>query len=75
VNNTVDSNFVFNLSATSVFSLDNVSEANQTTIVAPTITTIEYEKDYAVQVKSIEDETDSKEYDFDSFYLKWYPIY
>ena len=45
VNNTVDSNFVFNLSATSVFSLDNVSEANQTTIVTPTITTIEYEKE------------------------------
>ena len=69
VNNTVDSNFVFNLSATSVFSLDNVSEANQTTIVTPTITTIEYEKEYAVQVKSIDDLTDSSEYAFDSFYL------
>ena len=46
-----------------------MSEANQTTIVTPTITTIEYEKEYAVQVKSIDDLTDSSEYAFDSFYL------
>ncbi|MDD4330300.1 MAG: calcium-binding protein, partial [Aliarcobacter sp.] len=69
VGNTQDSNFVFSLNATSEFSMDNVSEANRDTIIAPVKTLIEFEKDYAVQVKDIQIETKAKEYDFESFYL------
>ena len=69
VGNKQKSNFVFSLNATSEFSMDNVSEANRDTIIAPVKTLIEFEKDYAVQVKDIQIETKAKEYDFESFYL------
>ena len=52
-----------------IFDINNVSEANKATIIPPVKTLIEFEKDYAVQVKDIQIETKAKEYDFESFDL------
>jgi hypothetical protein len=67
VGNTQKSNFVFSLNATSEFSMDNVSEANKATIIPPVKKSIEFTKEYAVQVKEIENYTLQKEYDFKPF--------
>ena len=69
VDNSQKSNFVFELHAKSEFSIDNVSEENKATIKPPVKTTLEFKKEYAVQVKEIENETIAKEYDFEPFFL------
>ena len=69
VNNTQESNSVFTIKGTSVFDINNVSEANKATIIPPVKTQLQFEKDYAIQVKDIQKETIAKEYDFESFYL------